>query len=207
MPSVRFQLHVPSDDPSRITGSAAVVSSQWSPLPRTIDCISDFGMQMSRSSFAPLTCCEPPPGLVGPQFLDETQRQRIPVGDDAEACHARSPSEKYECSPSCSTSGTSSRRQAPVKSECLPKIHDLVPNAEDGVTASRNLGQLARVIVRAQGQPAGKEEGSESSDESGSLPEPKSARVVPGRRQHRLRIPTYHMMCRDGTLEKLLLEQ
>ena len=72
---------------------------------------------------------------------------------------------------------------------------------------SRTLGKLARVIVRGQDQPAGKEEGSEPSDESGPLPLPKSVRVVSGRRHHRLRILTDHTTCRDGKLEKLVLKQ
>ena len=73
------------------------------------------------------------------------------------------------------------------------------------VTVSKSLEE--REVARAQGQPAGKEEGSESSDESGPLPLPKYARVVPGCRLHRLRIPICHMTCRDGKLEKLLLKQ
>ena len=39
-----------------------------------------------------------------------------------------------------------------------------------------------------QGQPAGKEEDSETSDESGPPPVPKSAWVVSGRQHHRLRM-------------------
>ena len=117
--------------------------------------------------------------------------------------------------------------EAPRKNMRVPRVARLLAPRPDAKRPSRmsacrksmtwcptprwcngvQVWELARVLVRAQGQPAGTEEGSESSDESGSLPVPNSARVVPGRRQHRLRIPTYHMMCRDGKLEKLLLEQ
>ena len=62
-------------------------------------------------------------------------------------------------------------------------------------------------VARVHGQPAGKEAGSESGDESGPLLVPTSARVVSGRLHHRLRIPTYHMICRDETLEKWLMER
>ena len=54
-------------------------------------------------------------------------------------------------------------------------------------TMSKSLEELAREVARAQGQPAGKEEDSETCDESGPLPVPSSARVVSGRRHHRLR--------------------
>ena len=48
----------------------------------------------------------------------------------------------------------------------------------------------------SKGQPAGKEEDSESNDESWPLPVPKSARAVSGRQHHRLRILTDHLMSR-----------
>ena len=56
------------------------------------------------------------------------------------------------------------------------------------VTISDTLEELAREVARAQGQHTGREEDSETSDESGQLRVPKSARVVSGRRNHRLRI-------------------
>ena len=83
-------VRVPPDDLSSFAGPAAAVSFQWSPVPGTNGCIGDFGMQMSQSSFTPLTCCEPPPGLVGSHFMDETQMQRTPAGEGTEAGHARS---------------------------------------------------------------------------------------------------------------------
>ena len=53
---------------------------------------------------------------------------------------------------------------------------------------SQSVEELARDVARVQGQPAGKEEeeDNEISDESGPLLVPKSARVVSGRRHHRL---------------------
>ena len=104
------QSPAPSDDLSSFTECAAAVSPQWSPVPGTNDCISDFGMHMSHGSLAPLTCCEPPPVLVGSHFLDQTQVLRIPAGDGTEACHARSPTEVNEKCPGYSNSGPSSRR-------------------------------------------------------------------------------------------------
>ena len=56
------------------------------------------------------------------------------------------------------------------------------------VAVSKSLKELTREVVRVQGQPAGKEEDSETSDDNGPLPVPKSARVVSGRQQHRLRM-------------------
>ena len=48
---------------------------------------------------------------------------------------------------------------------------------------------------------------SETSDENGKLLVPKSARMVSGRRQHRLRMLVDHLMCRDGRSEESLLER
>ena len=76
-----------------------------------------------------------------------------------------------------------------------PKVVSCLEN----VTVSKGLEELAREVARVQGQAAGKEEDSVSSDESGPLPVPKSTRVVSGRRLH-------HLVCRDGKLEKLFLE-
>ena len=49
------------------------------------------------------------------------------------------------------------------------------------VAVSKNLKVLAREVARVQGQPAGKEEDSDTSDENGPLLVPKSAGVVSGR--------------------------
>ena len=72
---------------------------------------------------------------------------------------------------------------------------------------SKSLEELARDVARVQGQPAGKEEDGETNDESGPLPVPKSARVVSGRRHHRLRMLIDHLMCRDRRSEESLLER
>ena len=64
------------------------------------------------------------PGLVESQFLHASPSADI----DTEPCHARSPTEVNEKCPDYSNSGPSSRRQAPVESEFLPKIYDPVPD-------------------------------------------------------------------------------
>ena len=61
-------------------------------------------------------------------------------------------------------------------------------------------------FARARGQPADKKEDSETCDENLPSPVPKSARAVPGRRPHRLRVLVYHQVCRDGKLEDSLPE-
>ena len=52
-----------------------------------------------------------------------------------------------------------------------------------------------------------KEEDSETRDENGPLPLPKSALVVRGRRHHRLRMLVDHVMCRDGRSGESLLKR
>ena len=74
-------------------------------------------------------------------------------------------------------------------------------------SVSKSLEELARGVARYQSQSAGKKEGSGTSDESGSLPLPSSARVVSGRRHHRLRMRADHLMCRDGRSEESLKER
>ena len=68
---------------------------------------------------------------------------------------------------------------------------------------SKSLEELARAFARAQGQPADKEEDSETSDDSGPLPLPKSAWVVSLRQHHHLRMLTDHLMGRDGKSVKM----
>ena len=105
--------------------------------------------------------------------------------------------------------GPSSRRQAPVESKSPSVICDPVPDAKVDVVSgvSKILVELAREVARVQGQHAGKEEGSETSDENWQLLEPKSARVVSGRRHHHLRMLVDHLMRRDGRSEESLLER
>ena len=67
-----------------------------------------------------------------------------------------------------------------------PRLMLMVSSCPKTVTISKGLEELAREIARVQGQPVGKEEHSETSDESGPLLVPKSAWVVSGRRHHRL---------------------
>ena len=75
------------------------------------------------------------------------------------------------------------------------------------VAASKSLVELTRDGARVQGQPAGKEEDSETSDEIGPLPVPKPSQVVSGRRRHRLRLLVNHFMCRDGRSKESVLER
>ena len=72
------------------------------------------------------------------------------------------------------------------------------------VTNSKSLQKQARVVSCARSRPAAvKEEDSETGDENGPSPVPKSARVISGRRHHRLPILVDHLMCRYGELEEL----
>ena len=73
-----------------------------------------------------------------------------------------------------------------------------------GVTTSKSLEELARRVAQVQGQLAGKEEDSETSDENELLPVPKSSRVG---RHHRLRKLVDHSMCRDGRSEESILKR
>ena len=57
----------------------------------------------------------------------------------------------------------------------------------------------ARVMAHVRGQPAGQRGGQpKPASKNEPLPVPNSARVVFGRRHHRLRILVDHQMCRDG---------
>ena len=92
------------------------------------------------------------------------------------------------------------RRQATVESESFSEICAPVPDAKAGVLSenvavSKRLEDLAREVARVQGQSAGQEEDSETSDENGLLLVPKSARVVSRRQHHRLRMLVDHLMC------------
>ena len=88
--------HVPSDDLSNYTGHAAAVSSQRSSVNGKNNCISSL---TSQGSFAPMTFCGLPLGLVESQFLDESQMQWSSADIDTEPCHARSPTEIFEKMP------------------------------------------------------------------------------------------------------------
>ena len=84
----------------------------------------------------------------------------------------RSPRRIDENCPSCSTSGSSTRRQQSDQQR-RPWLKSM-SNFTD-------LVKLARDVARVQGQPAGKEEDSETSDENVSLLVPKFARAMSGR--------------------------
>ena len=66
-------------------------------------------------------------------------RQWTPAGHGAEACHARSPTETMR-SPQVARQARRADGQAPVKNEVLPKIHDLVPTAMNGVLCEESNG-------------------------------------------------------------------
>ena len=144
------------------------------------NCVSGL---MSHGSCAPMTFCGPAPGLVESRFLHESHMQWSSAEIDTEPCHARSPTKVYEQCSDYSTSGSSSRRQAPVESESVSDICDLVPDAKVGVKSEecgrvKSLVGLARDVARVQVQPTGKEEESETSDECGPLLVPNSVPVV-----------------------------
>ena len=75
------------------------------------------------------------------------------------------------------------------------------------VARPQSLKELAREVARVQGQPAGKEEDSGTSDESGPRLVPNSARIVSGRRHHRLCMLDGHLMRRHGKSKKSRLER
>ena len=116
---------------------------------------------------APMTFCGLPPGLVESHFLDESQMQWSSADVDTEPCHARSPTEVNEKCPDYSTSGQISMIWCPT-----PRVVSCLRN----VMVSKSLEELARKEARAHRQPAGKEEDSGTSDESGPLLVPTSAR-------------------------------
>ena len=166
------------------TGHAVAVSSQSSSIGRTI---------------APaVRCCGflcsdgflwPPPGLVESQFLDESHIQRIPAGDGVEVCQARSPMENCESFPSCATSGTSCRSQAPSTMRFYRKSVVWRPTPWmvsylKNVAVPTGLVKLARGIKTSPLAKCSRE----SNDVTGPLLVPKFSQVASGRRHHRQRI-------------------
>ena len=130
----------------------------------------------------------------------------------AKACHARTPTKVFKVCPVDSSSGTSSRRQATVESDSLSGICGSVTDAEAGVLSEKSgsVKESRAAGTRSsasQGQAAGKEEDSETSDENGPLAVLKSARVVSGRQHHRLRMLVDHLVYRGGRSEESLLER
>ena len=73
------------------------------------------------------------------------------------------------------------------------------------IVNAKSRVKLARAVARVQGQPAGREEDSDTSDENEALPVPKSAQVVSGRRRLRQRSLANHRLCRDGRFEESLM--
>ena len=108
--------------------------------------------------------------------------------------------------PGCSISGSSSRSQAPVESESLPKS---LPDASSGGLSEKldKFQESQEAGTGGCGQPAGKEEDSETSDEIEPLLVPKSARSISGRRHHRLRIWVYHYLTTLCKFLKFLMER
>ena len=76
-----------------------------------------------------------------------------------------------------------------------------------GVTNSKGLEKLAREDARVQGQRAGKEEDSETSNENGPLLAPKSAWFLDDDTTACACMLVDHLMCRDGRSEESLLER
>ena len=147
-----------------------------------------------------LSLRDSPPGLFGSHFLDETQMQWTPAGDGTEGCHARSPTEVNDrllefWRPS---------RVCPCRKSVIGCPTTKVVSCRKGVTMCKSLGELAREVERVQGQPAVKEEDSGTRDENEPLLVPRSARVVSGRRHHRLCMRVDLLMCRNGRSEEFL---
>ena len=169
---------------------------------------ADFGKQMYHGYLASQTWCGVPPGLVGPQFLDESQMHWSSVGSGTEACHARSPTKVDEISPNCSVSGLSSGCQVP---ESLPEVCVPIPGAKSGVLCeageSMSFEVMARKTARIQGQSAGRDEDGGSSGVSRPLPGPNSSPAVSGRRRRALLALIDHLMWRTGKLEESLMKR
>ena len=152
---------------------------------------------------APLTFCGLHSGLVGSQLLDESQLQWLSAGCGTDASHARIPTIFFEDCPNCPISASTPSRVSPCQKSVIRCPTPKLASSMKGVTMSKSPEELAREVARVQGQPAGREEDSETSDESGPFPVPNSARVVSGRRHHRLRMLVDHLMCsrwKIGTL-------
>ena len=165
---------------------------------------------MSHGSCALVTCCRQPPELVGLQFLDESQMQWSSADVDPALSGTETHGDQTKKCQDYSTSGTSSRRQATVESESLPVLQcptHMLMSCLENVAVSKRLEELAREVARVQGQPSGKQEDSETSDENGPPPVPKPARVVTGRRHQLLSMLVDHLMCRDGRSEESLPER
>ena len=101
---------------------------------------------------------------------------------------------------------SSSRCQAPVESGSLSEICSPVPDSSGGVffskivTNSRSRLELALEFARVEGQPTGKEEKIDTSDEN--LP------LLVLKRHHRLRYQVHRvLMCRGGNLERSLKQR
>ena len=128
-------------------------------------------------SQVPRTWSGLPRGLVGSRLQDESQIRWSSGG-----------------SPSCSIFGpifqtpSALSRENPYQKSAVRCPTPAVVAFLKSLIYSKSLEKLARVVARLRGQPAGKEEDSETSDETAPLCVPKSARVVPGPRLHRLRI-------------------
>ena len=119
---------------------------------------------MSRGSFAPLTFCGLPLGLVGSQV-----QKLVTHGVPRRSMKVARISRFLAAPPDAKRPWRVSPCQKSVIQCPTPKVASCLK----AVTMSKSLGELAREVARAQGQPAGKEEDSETSDESGPLPVPK----------------------------------
>ena len=203
VPAVSVHSHVPSNVLSNCKGHAAV------PL---LGRMIAFSGSMSHGSCTPLTFSGLPLGLVGSQCLDESQMQWLSAETGAEARNARSPtkvSESAQVTRLLAPPPDAKRpsRMSPCQRSVIQCPMAKVGSCLENVAVSKSLVQLAREVPRVQGQPAGKEEHNETSDENGPLLVPKSARAVSGRRHHLVRMLVDHVMCRDGRSEETLLER
>ena len=105
-----------------------------------------------------MTFCAPLPGLVGSQFLYESQMQWSATYTSAKACHARTPTKVYEVFPNASSSGTPpgakrprrvTRYQIFVLWYPAPNMVSCVKN----VPVSKSLEELAREVCEYKTSP------------------------------------------------------
>ena len=121
----------------------------------------------------------------------------------AEACHARSPAKVYEACPHDSSSGPSSRRQAPVESESLSEMCAPVPGAKAGVLSEEcgcvkePRGADTQSCASTVASPPAQRRTAKPPTTACLYLWPKYARRVSAHRHHRLRVLVDHLMCRD----------
>ena len=143
LPAVSVQSHALSDDLSSCTGHAAAV------LFRRNGCIGGFEKQMSHGSLAPLTWCGLPAGVVGSQFLDESQMQWSSAGSGTTLTPPPDAKRPSKVSP-CQKSGI--RCPTPKMASCLKSVtmSKVSPGAGTRSCSSSREGRWQRGRQRNQ---------------------------------------------------------